>query len=58
MVNIKYFYIDNESGDLSKWWGFSPHCPHGSYAYGFHPVYYTAICKYAPNPGLIQYSYA
>ena len=21
-------------------------------------VYYTAICTYAPNPGLIQFSYA
>ena len=25
--------------------------------YGIYkvPVYYTAICKYAPNPGLIQF---
>ena len=23
-----------------------------------YSVYYTAICKYAPNPGLIQFSYA
>ena len=22
------------------------------------PMYYTAICKYAPNPGLIQFLYA
>ena len=22
------------------------------------PVYYTAICNYAPNPRLIQFSYA